>query len=314
MLLPIPGHRIPALAEFRDLYASHAFLVNENEDAALGFVGSFGLLVLLFRAIFRRSANDPPRQVPGDTTPSIAGTPAMSAATLDALATLTLAGLLFATIGGIGPTLNYLGFTAIRGYNRISIFLAFFALLAVGGIIERLAINRRNKSQFILITASLLLILGLLDQISPRVVPDYQHNAKDFQSDAAFVASIESAMPSGASIFQMPVMFYPESAPINGLSDYELFRGYLHSSTLHWSYGAVGGRDAFAWQRQTIKLPLPELLTELRAKHFSGIYLDRSAYLDDSLERSLGSLLGQPMVSPDGRLVFFKFAGGAARQ
>jgi hypothetical protein len=38
------------------------------------------------------------------------------------------------------------------------------------------------------------------------------------------------------------------------------------------------------------------------------------AYLDDSLERSLGSLLGQPMVSRDGRLVFFKFAGDEARQ
>jgi hypothetical protein len=300
MLLPVPGHRIPALAQFRDLYASHAYLVNENEDAALGFIGSFGLIILLLRAVFRR----PPDQSPSK----------ISSAAFDALAALALAGLLFATIGGVGPTLNYLGFTAIRGYNRISIFLAFFALIGVGGIIERLATRRRYKSQFILIAAGLLLILGLLDQISPRVVPDYQQNAKDFRSDAAFVAAIESAVPAGASIFQMPIMFYPESTPINGLGDYELFRGYLHSSTLHWSYGAVGGRDAFAWQRQTIKLPLPQLLAQLQARHFSGIYLDRAAYLDDSLERSLGSLLGQAMVSRDGRLVFFKFAVGEARQ
>jgi phosphoglycerol transferase len=229
-----------------------------------------------------------------------------SCATQGALSTLLIAGLLFATVGGIGPTLNYLGFTMIRGYNRISVFLAFFALLAVAVAIERLAQNRRHKALFVTAMSCLLLALGLFDQISPRVVPQYDQNARDFRSDARLVASIEAAVPPGASIFQLPFMVYPESAPVNALGDYELFRGYLHSSTLHWSYGAVGGRDASHWQWSISTLPLPAFLTEVKAKGFAGIYLDRTAYRDDKTERSLESLLGNPLISDNDRLAFFK--------
>src|SRR5205823_1816688 len=40
LLLPISGHRLPALAALKDNYAQAAPLINENDSASLGFVGS----------------------------------------------------------------------------------------------------------------------------------------------------------------------------------------------------------------------------------------------------------------------------------
>jgi phosphoglycerol transferase len=112
-------------------------------------------------------------------------------------------------------------------------------------------------------------------------------------------------MPAGAAIFQLPLMAYPESPPVNELGDYELFRGYLHSSTLRWSYGAIKGREASQWQRSVFALPIEMSMAQIRARGFSGIYLDRRGFRDNTAETALRSLLGPPMVSEDGRLLFF---------
>jgi hypothetical protein len=65
------------------------------------------------------------------------------------------------------------------------------------------------------------------------------------------------------------------------------------------------GRQASQWQRQVIRLPLPVSIAQIRDAGFSGIYLDRRAYPTLKTEAALGSVLGPPIVSEDGRLVFF---------
>jgi phosphoglycerol transferase len=301
MLLPVPGHRIPALAEFRSQFELHGIMINENESSALGIVGSIGVLYLLFRGLLRRPSTEPPHLA----TTAHQSAPHSSAKILDLLSVFMLAGVLLAAVGGLGPTANYLGFTALRSYNRISVFLGFFSLLAMGMLVERLAKARwRNKKHIEAGFCSLILALGLLDQISPASAPSYERNALDFRNDADFVSAIEAAAP-GASIFQLPAMAYPESQPAYRLGDYQLFRGYLHSDTLRWSYGAMRGREASNWQTAVAKLPPEKFLSEIRAKGFAGLYLDRRGYADDSTEKKFQVLLGTPMVSRDQRLVFF---------
>ena len=43
-------------------------------------------------------------------------------------------------------------------------------------------------------------------------------------------------------IFQMPYRPFPEAPALGAIADYDLFRGYLHSDDLRWSYGIVKGR------------------------------------------------------------------------
>src|SRR5262249_55490362 len=92
------------------------------------------------------------------------------------------------------------------------------------------------------------------------------------------------------------------------LGDYELFRGYLHSHHLHWSYGAMRGREVDRWQAAVVQKPLPEQVEMLVLAGFRGIYLDRNGFADAgaALEAGLTSLLGsKPLVSENPRMVFF---------
>src|SRR5262249_11287729 len=109
-------------------------------------------------------------------------------------------------------------------------------------------------------------------------------------------------------IFQLPYMRYPESPPQQHLHAYDLARGYLHSRTLRWSFGAVKGRPTAAWQEQITALPVREIVRQLCAAGFRGLTIDRPGYADHAvaLEAHLQRLLGVPMVeSEDRRLVYY---------
>src|SRR5213078_1980225 len=84
-------------------------------------------------------------------------------------------------------------------------------------------------------------------------------------------------------------------------------RGYLQSSDLRWSYGAMQGRPA-DWTAALADKPVELVLPAVAAAGFDGIWIDRFAYKDDAraLERQIGEILGQrPITSSDGRLSFF---------
>jgi hypothetical protein len=86
-----------------------------------------------------------------------------------------------------------------------------------------------------------LLGLGLLDQTSPRAVPDYAKIAFEYGNDDAFVQRVEAAMPRGAMIFQLPVISFPEHLSVNVMHDYDHARGYLHAR--HPCGGAMAATD-----------------------------------------------------------------------
>jgi phosphoglycerol transferase len=94
----------------------------------------------------------------------------------------------------------------------------------------------------------------------------------------------------------------------NKILSYDPARGYLHSKTLRWSWGAMRGRPEQDWQPYLYDTPLPTLLPEIVAGGFDGIWVDRNGYTDSgrALERSLRSLVHvRPLVSSDKRFVFF---------
>lgn len=128
----------------------------------------------------------------------------------------------------------------MRPYNRISVFLSFFALLAVAlwldGMVRRHATStvRRIATGLALGAA---VVLALCDQNSPMALPDYNQIRAEFINDATFVQEIERRVPRGGLIFQFLFMPFHESAPVGDLPDYDLLRGYLHSDHLRWSYG-----------------------------------------------------------------------------
>jgi phosphoglycerol transferase len=296
LLMPVTGHRLEALAEFKDVVNAR-LPSNENDDASLGIVGALGFLALLGRLVLPE-----PR-----TTRDGPGPPGV----LHALSVLNLSAVLLATLGGFGVLVALTISSKIRAYNRISVYIAFFSLFAV--VIALDHVSRRycrepSRRGLFAIGLAGLLVLGVLDQTSIRAVPSYASIAAEYRSDARFVHALEAATPPGAMIFQLPAVPFPEHPPIHRMQDYDHARGYLHSRHLRWSYGAMKGRDGEAWQEWVAAKPPRALVETLAAAGFSGLYVNRDGYPDRGagLIAEIARALGRtPWSSDNGRLLFF---------
>jgi phosphoglycerol transferase len=295
LLLPVTEHRLPLLARFKRAYNRTAPLVNENDTASLGAVGSAGFLLLLAWLLFRRRAG---------------GRPGL----LDGLAVCTGAGVLLATMGGLSSLLTYLTAPYIRGYNRIAVYLGFFALCAAAVVLQRAADRWAQtpvwKAMFWLLLVALLAI-GVTDQTSPAQAPDYARWRRDYAEDEDYARRIEAAVPAETMVYQLPYVPFPENGALHGMTDYDLFRPYLHAHTLRWSYGSMRGREADDWQRALLSRPPEERLPLLALAGFGGISIDRAGYQDygAALEANLTRLLGTaPLVSSSGRFAFYDLA------
>lgn len=230
-----------------------------------------------------------------------------------------LAALAVASVGGVASLIEVFVTPDIRAWNRISVFIAFLSLLAVALLLERLlAWLGRERRGRLLGQATLLavLVFGVYDQTSDSFVPPYAATARQWRSDSRFVAAIERRLPRGASVFQLPYVPFPEGYPETPVGDevatystkYQPLRGYLHSATLRWSYGAIKGTPA-DWSAGLAGQPLPYVLAAAATAGFDGLWVDPAGFEPDkaaAIRDGLRELLGErPLVSPLGDLWFF---------
>lgn len=293
MLMPVTEHRWEPLRTFKARYSkSGTPLVNENDSAALGAVGAAGLLVLMTRLLLRRNG--------------------ASDEILDGLAVLAAAGILLATVGGLGAAISWYVSPWIRAYNRVSIFISFFTLLAVGVLVHRLGqrlAGRPWRRGGLVAGVAALTAAGLWDETPLEDhAPFYRDLGAQLDSDRRFVERVEADAPHGGLVFQLPHGGYPERQFPNGMSCYELFRPYLHSKHLRWTYGSVSGHFGDEWWKRLTRRPNAALVTELAHAEAAGIFIDRLAYTDQGgkVEAELKALLGaDPLVSDNGRHAYY---------
>jgi phosphoglycerol transferase len=297
MLLPIENHRVPFMATMRARYtASSPGGATEANVAALGIVGSMGFLLSISAILlgWPRSGGRPER--PPETDRPIG---------LSLLGFLSVSAVLLGTVSGFGAVFAGAIFDQIRAYNRISVFIALFAMVTLGVLADRFIRLRKGGvwRAAAPLTVALVGLFGVLDQTPASLDDGVRYAAAVYAADAAFGSRVQAELPSGASIFQLPYLPFPESPPMFGMSDYEPFRGYLHTTGLHWSYGAVKGRPDATWQQATAALPAPAMVEQLRAAGFNAIWVQLKGYGDGgaAIHTALDGLLGPPtVVSKDG--------------
>jgi phosphoglycerol transferase len=285
MLVPVRGHRVPALAQLNRLYHA-ADRPGEARDTSLGAVGAAGFLGLLGVLFTRRRSSSP-------------DDPLESIATLNGLA------LLVATVGGLGSLVALLAFPQMRTYARMGEIIGFFAIFAAALALHRL--ERRNRRLGIAASIAVL-VLGLLDQTSPAAVPRYETVQRRYESDGDLVARIEAALGPGAIVFQLPYVAFPGGPEVERLAPHDLFRPYLHSRALRWTYPAMRGRASDVWARDISTRAPAAMLDALSAEDVKGVLIHRAGYPDlvPPIERDLEDLLhAPPLVSRDGLLAFF---------
>ena len=273
-------------------------MYNENGYGYLGIVGILGFLALLLMLLrnwdWKSGRTEEPQL--GDR--------------LWLLSRLNVMALLLASIAGFGSIIGiFVRF--IRGYNRISPYIAFFALLAVGLTVEARLTRRTGKDRKkLIVVMAALLAFGYWEQ-QGLFRPNYEQVQQMWQQDADFMAEVEDAAGEGAMLFQLPYMKNFENGSLNNMWDYTLLRGPLHSKTLKFSYGAGYGTQNDEWYKATSELAPDAMVAELRAQGMAGIYLDLDGYAEDEQQQTLGDLVAAAgcdendvIISESGKLCY----------
>jgi hypothetical protein len=283
LLLPVDGHNLTAFGQLKSGYNSGMRpLNNENTAATLGVIGSVGLVVLLGMLLF-------PARVRR-------GWP------YGPLVTLNGCIVLFATIGGLGSLFNLLVMAQVRCHNRLSIYLAFICLFAVLWPLDRFLVTRVGWARRLRYPAVVgLVALGIADQTPTAwfkswIVADTQREQARFWADLRFFLAVEERLSAGPRnpldpdapprVFTLPYVPYPEVPPLHQMDAYEHARGYLHTTGVVFSYGAIKNREADAWQREvalTLAPPAPrpdDFLNRVVCAGFDGVVIDKRGYPD----------------------------------
>ena len=305
MVIPRPEHRVGFLARRGERYLDNTLQRGEGFDPSLGIVATvglgFALIVLLTTGLAGRGAS--PRRARVATAGAVA-----------------LSSFVIGTVGGISALIAFELSPQVRAWNRLSLVIAFAALLAVALALTALGerLRDRGRPAWIATAAAVAVgLLGLLDQTSPADAPDHDANLAAWNVDEDFVSAIERRFPDGAKVVQLPYMAYPENGRLNAIADYGLFKGYLHSERLQWTYGAVRGRPR-DWLGYHKALTPEQLATGAAAAGFGGVYLDAYGYagggagqVQAALEKVAGG--GAVIASAGARLRFFDLRPAAAR-
>ena len=294
LILPAPGHRIAALNELNHWYnTNYPF---PGEYPALGTIAAVGFLILMLVI--------PATALAARRSPSALGKQ------LRELSFLTYAAFLTATIGGFSTLISVFVTESIRGWNRMSIFIALLSLAAVGLLLDQAARSLRSRVRALrqvkpwivsTVIASTVLMLGFYDQALTTAVPNYQELSAAWNSSEAFVRSLEDSVPPDSMIFQLPNMPFPESGTYNKINESDQLLLYLHNSDLRWSGGGIKGRPQSDWPVQVAAEPPAQMTRDLAAIGFQGIVIDRSALTDGGaeLKAQLTPLLGEPTLTTD---------------
>jgi hypothetical protein len=225
---------------------------------------------------------------------------------------LALAGILLATVGGFGSLFALLVSPDIRAYNRITGFLAFFALLPVGIALDRFSQFARERHGWPsagIAAGVLVTVLGIYDQA--QALQDLNRVrgrvAADFNSVEKYVSELEAKLPAGSSIYQLPFRTYLNDPGVARMKAYDHTRVYLVSHHLRWSYPALSNEQA-DFQDKLMTLDMPELLRSLKARGFRAVLIDRFGFADNAADavRDCDRLLGHSSVlAADSRYVAY---------
>jgi phosphoglycerol transferase len=278
-VLPVRDHRLEPLADIKERYEDQIG-VTEASFATLGIVGSVGLALLFGALLLSAVRTGAPR-----------GSPLFRYAAVSAVVAL-----LFAMTGGLAPAVSFLISPQLHAWNRLSVFIAFFALLAVALLLDRL----RGRTAWAV--AAALLVVGALDQTTGAMTPRYDEVAAEWRSDETWVDQVDEALPEEAAVLQLPYVPFPSSPPVGRMVDYDEVRPYLHSDDLRWSYGAMKGRPEDVGD----DIASPAAAAQFG---FDAVAVDRFGYPDNgaAVEAQLRALSKrEPIVSPNGRLALYR--------
>ena len=222
LFLPIRDHRSSTVRDWVSSLDS-SLLAGEYAEP-LGLLLALSFLTLLVVYVFQTKSKD-------------------KISLLAPLAQIELFFLAISIVGGGGYFLGVIGFTQIRVWSRITIVLAFPALVFFFQLAQLFANRFKNvRSQYLVFI--FLAAFQFFDSTPTSLAPNYATTAKEWNRDKRIAEVIQKSISPQARIFQLPIVKFPESPPTFQQADYEHLRMYLHVPSAYFSYGGVKGRES----------------------------------------------------------------------
>ena len=292
VLLPREQHRVDLLARITAKYSKNT-PVDSEQGQSFGLIGAGGLLLLLGLAVLGPSGRRLPR--PLDDR-------------LRQLSALTVGVILLATIGGFSSLIAFV-VPQVRGWNRISVFLAFFVFYGVALVLDHARQSRVIPDVVKKAAPVLLASAGRIWRRRPNQKPSALRAYEDRVRERRQVRTLNRAAPrQHRDGVPAPLQPVPGICPARRYGVLRPGARYLHSSTLRWSWGAMRGRPQGDWQDALVAGTVRDMLDTVAAVGFTGIYIDRFGYADRGaeIERQIGALAPGPSLdSPNHRLVLY---------
>lgn len=262
MLLPIVGHRIPALDEFTRQIYKEIGLNNETYAISLGLIMAIGLAISIIYTI-KKEKND------WESMVSFFGF-------------INIVIIIFASAGGIANFVGIFVTTLVRCYNRMVVFVALFSVASVGMIIDNIKYKRNICKVFLCV---LLSFIGVLDQTSSyfasyelydiseeQFVYSNDENAANFYSDKAFFEQINNYLDNEKMVYVEPII------PQKALSESSLQRIKLYLYNISSTFCSVEDTDYVNWYNELERESIEVKIKALSILGYSGVILDKSVF------------------------------------
>ena len=300
LVLPVSGHRWHLFAELRAVYDKGNPLNNENGTTTLGLVGACGMLACLLLALVPQ--------------------PKLRMSRLGKMGLIIWIAIAFAMMGGLSSLVStaslvlfgpHFSLTQMRGWNRIVVFIAFFAYFAAFYLLRDglKALQKRYLPSVPLLVvawpaAALVLAFAIWDAV-PNAIS--QVAPTNYLSDRKFFSEIEADLPAQARILQLPYLIHHASGWLEGIYYTDALRPYINTKTLHFTYGGDTDSEQAQWLKATTDLSADNAAPLLCSYAFSGVLLQRNMVKDAAaIERPWTSVLNAPpRQSEDGNYSFY---------
>jgi phosphoglycerol transferase len=253
--------------------------VSENSFAFLGLVGC-GLLVGLVLVALKQGLTGRFSEVPAE-------------------AWVIGYVLLFSLSGGLDYLVGSLGVTWLRAVNRYSIVILCLLLFWGCRLVDGMRPPWARAS--VIAGAGLVSLYELFGMRPSDHAQQFTEVAASIASDSKFGRTLEQQLPDHAAVFEVPIMPFPEAAPVLDMKDCEPARPYLWTRNLRFSYGTHKGRAREMWQSIVEQFDPGNMVAYLEEHGFDALLINRKGLPEraKSLETGLAALHLKPIAESD---------------
>ena len=227
--------------------------------------------------------------------------PDASGVTPGVIAWLIGATLLFFIPWGLNFAFAVLVTPQIRSWNRLLPALLILFILGAATVLRDASWLRTPRPSFY--AGCLVVLIVVFDVVIPMsatFVATVRSYAEATDRARVYAADLNAAIPGDCAILQLPINAFPEPDAVYGMNTgYEPLWQSLTNPEKRWSYGAMKGTTASAWQARIDGTPTDQQLTLMQRAGFCGIHADLASLSAQEAGRvrlDLSARLGEPVV------------------